>query len=100
MFKTSLSTFFILFSSEGRKCDFFVRHNAGLSKTAVSCRRLVDVRYPVLYSLGQKNHNMHPRTSTDSTRQSMCDIHCGEHCSEHKLRDFRIPLLNYDQEHT
>jgi len=27
MFKTSLSTFFILFSSEGRKCDFFVRQN-------------------------------------------------------------------------
>jgi len=31
----------------------------------------VDVRYPVLYSLGQKNHNMHHRTSTDSIRQSM-----------------------------
>jgi len=26
-FTASLSTFFILFSSEGRKCDFFVRHN-------------------------------------------------------------------------
>ena len=25
-------------------------------------------------SLGQKNHNMHHRTSTDSIRQSMCDI--------------------------
>jgi len=27
VFTASLSTFFILFSSEGRKCDFFVRHN-------------------------------------------------------------------------
>jgi len=27
VFSASLSTFFILISSEGRKCDFFVRHN-------------------------------------------------------------------------
>ena len=31
VFTASLSTFFILFSSEGRKCDFFVRHNVGNS---------------------------------------------------------------------
>ncbi len=35
----------------------------------------VDVRYIVLHSLGQKNHNMHHRTSTESISQSsMCDI--------------------------
>jgi len=34
----------------------------------------VDVRYLVFVSLGSKNHNMHHRTSTDSIRQSMCDI--------------------------
>jgi hypothetical protein len=28
---------------------------------------LVDVRYLLLYSLGQENHNMHHRTSTEST---------------------------------
>jgi hypothetical protein len=28
VFTASLSTFFMLVSSEGRKCDFFVRHNA------------------------------------------------------------------------
>jgi len=38
------------------------------------CDSPVDVRYLVLYSLGQKNHNMHHRTSTDAIRPSMCDI--------------------------
>jgi hypothetical protein len=47
----------------------------GLASTAhAGTHSPVDVRYRVLYSLGQKNHNMHHRTSTDSIIQSMCDI--------------------------
>jgi len=34
----------------------------------------VDVRYRVLYRLAKTNHNMHHRTSTDSSRLAMCDI--------------------------
>jgi len=45
----------------------------------------------VVSLLGQQNHNMHHRTSTDSIRQSMCDIWCcisswpakSQHASSH-----------------
>jgi len=33
----------------------------------------VEVRYLPLYSFGQKNHNMHHRTSTETIRPSRCD---------------------------
>ena len=55
-----LSTFFILISSEGRKCDFFVRHNGVLSEFVTMSFRQ-DIRPTVALLYGQARPDGEPR---------------------------------------
>ena len=63
-YRRILSTFFIPFSSEGRKCDFFARHN-GRKGTAITTKALIltfqsanidsNVNFMAFYALKYQN---------------------------------------------
>ena len=56
----------ICFVSLGQKITCIIAHRPIRFATRCAISGFV--------SLGQKNHNMHRRTSTDSIRRSMCDV--------------------------
>ena len=63
----------------------------------------VDVRWCMLWFSGQENTKTdiaHRLVSTRSMNQEVEDRDIGQPCGEQKLRDFRTPLLNKENEHT